>query len=104
METGTAVWRVAEVVDGEAFGAEALDNFRIIGIPPAGCNVDHKVVSACRVQRYRFPPTNKKPADFQRASVVLGTNVEKRRERYKEKEGNQTTYLIPLCYDVSLDH
>ena len=41
VEAGAAVGRVAEVVDIVAFLAEALDHFGVIGISPAGCDVNH---------------------------------------------------------------
>ncbi len=40
VETGAAVGRVTEVVDIVVFLAEALDHFGVIGISPAGCDVN----------------------------------------------------------------
>ena len=41
MEAGSAVGRVAEVIDLVAFFAEALDDIFVVGVSPAGGDVDH---------------------------------------------------------------
>jgi hypothetical protein len=40
METSTTVRRVPEIIDIVPFGPKAVYNFRVIGVSPAGCNVD----------------------------------------------------------------
>lgn len=42
VESIAVVGRVVEVIDGEAFLAEAFDHILIVGVSPAGGDIDHR--------------------------------------------------------------
>jgi hypothetical protein len=45
METGTTVRRVTEIINIVSFGPKAVYHFGVIGVSPAGGNVDHNQIN-----------------------------------------------------------